>query len=63
MKRVYFEDVLSVIKESIESVDENVYKDLIDECVRTLKNGGKIIASVFPEKASYSVSICFNWRS
>lgn len=37
MKRVYFEDVLSVIKESIESVDENVYKDLIDECVRTLK--------------------------
>ena len=45
MKRVYFEDVLSVIKESIESVDENVYKDLIDECVRTLKNGGKIIAS------------------
>ena len=45
MYEKYYEDVLNVIRNSIESVDEFVYKDLIEQCVKTLKQGGKIIAS------------------
>lgn len=45
MKRLYYDDVIDVIKNSIESVDDEVYRDLIKECVETLEKGGKIIAS------------------
>lgn len=41
----YYEEVLEVIRESIDSIDETVYEELVDECVETLKSGGKIIAS------------------
>ena len=41
----YYEEVLNVIKDSIESIPEDVYEQVITECVDTLKNGGKIIAS------------------
>ena len=41
----YYEGVLDVIKDSLESIPVEVYEQIIDECVTTLKDGGKIIAS------------------
>lgn len=41
----YYEGVLETIKDSIESIPEDIYEQIINECVITLKNGGKIIAS------------------
>ena len=41
----YYEDVIEVIKDSIESIDAAVYEQVIEESVSVLKNGGKIIAS------------------
>lgn len=41
----YYKDVLCTIEDSLESIDENLYEQIIEECIETLKNGGKIIAS------------------
>ena len=41
----YYEGVLDVIRDSLESIPVEVYEQIIDECVATLKDGGKIIAS------------------
>lgn len=41
----YYEDVLGVIKDSVESIQTQVYEQLINECVDVLRKGGKIIAS------------------
>lgn len=41
----YYKEVLETITDSVESIPEDIYKQLVDECVETLKNGGKIIAS------------------
>lgn len=41
----YYEGVLETIKDAIESIPEGKYLQIIDECVETIKNGGKIIAS------------------
>lgn len=41
----YYEDVMDVIRDSLESIPVDKYEQLIDECVSVLKNGGKIIAS------------------
>lgn len=41
----YYKEVIRVIEDSVESIDENVYDQVIEECIDVLKNGGKIIAS------------------
>ena len=41
----YYEGVLETIRDAIESIPEDKYTQIIDECVETIKNGGKIIAS------------------
>lgn len=41
----YYEDVLNTIKDSMESISMELYEQLIEECIDTLNNGGKIIAS------------------
>lgn len=41
----YYEDVLKVIEDSLESIPTDIYEQVITECVDTLNNGGKIIAS------------------
>lgn len=41
----YYEKVLNVIQDSLESIPQDIYEQIITECVITLKNGGKIIAS------------------
>ena len=43
--RNYYRQVLETITESIASVDEIQYEQLISECVNVLNDGGKIIAS------------------
>ena len=40
----YYKDVMHTIEDSLESIDEKLYEQIIEECVDTLKNGGKIIA-------------------
>lgn len=41
----YFEDMLRIIDKSIHSMDEAQFKKLLEQCVKTLKSGHKIIAS------------------
>lgn len=41
----YYSDVLNTIKDSLESIPVDLYEQIITECVETLNNGGKIIAS------------------
>lgn len=41
----YYENVIEVIKESVESIPEHEYERLLEECVNVIKSGGKIVAS------------------
>ena len=41
----YYNDVIKTIEDSLNSIDEKLYEQIIEECVDTLKHGGKIIAS------------------
>ncbi len=41
----YFEGVLKTITDSMESIDEAAYENLVNQCTETIQNGGKIIAS------------------
>lgn len=41
----YYRKVMKVLEDSVDSIQTDIYEQLIDECVNTLKNGGKIIAS------------------
>ncbi len=41
----YYEGVMKVLEDALESIPTDVYEQVIDECVKTLKNGGKIVAS------------------
>lgn len=41
----YFEDMLRMINASIHSMDEEVFRKLVEECAQTIGNGHKVIAS------------------
>ena len=41
----YFSSLLNTITKSLNSVDDNCFDSLLDECVSALKNGHKIIAT------------------
>lgn len=41
----YYEDLIRIITKSVESIDEKNYNDLVEQCVKTIQDGGKIIAS------------------
>lgn len=41
----YFKDVIDVLEYSLNSIDENMYEQLLHECVITLRNKNKIIVS------------------
>lgn len=41
----YYEDLLSTIEASVESIDETIYNSLVDQCVECIRSGGKIVAS------------------
>ena len=41
----YFADVERVISDSLESIDDNQFEQLVSDCEQTLRNGNKIIAT------------------
>lgn len=41
----YYKNVMKTIEDSLESIPLDLYEQIIVECVNTLKNGGKIVAS------------------
>jgi len=41
----YYKRVLQVIDDSLESIPSEIYEQVIEECVKVISNGGKIIAS------------------
>ena len=41
----YYENVLAVLKDSVESIDDIEYEKLLGQCKATIESGGKIIAS------------------
>ena len=41
----YYETVMDVIRDSLESIPLDLYEQIIRECMESLNNGGKIIAS------------------
>ena len=41
----YYSNVLKTIQDSLESIPVDKYDQILDECVSTIKRGGKIIAS------------------
>ena len=41
----YYEDVLQVLEDAVASIDETVYEQLLADCERTIRGGGKLIAS------------------
>lgn len=41
----YFTDIMRSISDSLDSIDENVFHRLVDDCVEVLEKGNKIIAS------------------
>lgn len=41
----YYEDVMKVIEDSLESIPVDIYEQVINESVEVIKRGGKIIAS------------------
>ena len=45
MSKQYFSEIISQIDRSFESLDDAIFSELLDDCVETYKNGGKIVAS------------------
>ncbi len=41
----YFKDIMKTCGESLESLDEEVFGELLEQCIKCINNGGKIIAS------------------
>ncbi len=41
----YYEKVLNTVRDSLESIDTQVYDKLVNQCEETIKSGHKIIAS------------------
>ncbi len=43
--RTYFKNILNTIEKSVQSMDEAVFTQLLDECQKTLENGEKVVVS------------------
>ena len=43
--RTYFDNILSTIEKSVQSMDETVFNQLLDECQNVIQGGNKIIVS------------------
>ncbi len=41
----YYENVIKVLSTAFDSIPEDTYNQLLDACVKTFQNGGKIVAS------------------
>lgn len=45
MSKQYFSDIISQVDTTFASLDETVFSELLDDCVKAYQNGGKIVAS------------------
>ena len=45
MSRMYFTNIISQINNTFAGLDEKQFSVLLDDCEKTIKNGGKIVAS------------------
>ena len=52
----YYKNVMHTIEDSLKSINEKQYEQIIEECVSASKNDGKIIASGLGK----NVPICEN---
>ena len=43
--RTYFKNILETIGNSVQSMDESVFNQLLDECQKTIESGHKVIVS------------------
>lgn len=43
--RAYFKNILDTIEKSVQSMDEAVFAQLLDECKKTIERGNKVIVS------------------
>ncbi len=43
--REYFNDIMNCIRDSLETLDENLMEQLLSECQKVVESGGKIVAS------------------
>lgn len=43
--RQCFDDLIRIMTNSLSSIDESVFQNLLDDCVQTLKKGNKIVLS------------------
>ena len=41
----YYDNVLRVLRDAVDSINEYEYVELVEQCVETIRNNGKIIAS------------------
>lgn len=41
----YFDQTITILKESLDTMDSNVFARLSEECIQTLSGGGKVIVS------------------
>lgn len=41
----YYKNIMDTVEDALESIDEEVYENLLAECEEVIKNGGKLIAS------------------
>lgn len=41
----YFEEMFKVLEASVASMDETIYEELVQQCEKTIRGGGKIVAS------------------
>lgn len=41
----YYKKVMNVLEKSVDSIQLDTYEQLIEECIQTLRSGGKIVAS------------------
>lgn len=45
MSKLYFTNIISQIEKSFDGLDEQKFSELLDDCERAIKKGGKIVAS------------------
>ena len=43
--KTYFKNILNTIEKSVQSMDESVFSQLLDECQRTIERGSKVLVS------------------
>lgn len=43
--KTYFRNILNTVEKSVQSMDETIFSQLLDECQMVIKNGNKVVVS------------------